>query len=101
MTITKLLENVGDRNTYIAYETNVTDIQNIFTSMDFDLSFDNGILHCGFRKYNGSPLLMLCYSYYYEEKTFVLKEITQEIIVRDLNVKYNFRIQPLNNNEPI
>ena len=100
MTITKLLEDVGDKNTYIAYETNVTDIQNVFTYYDFDLPFDNGILNCEFRKYNDSPLLILCYSYY-EEKTYVLKEITQEIIVDDLNVKYNFRIQPTSNNEPI
>ena len=100
LTITKLLEDVGDRYTYIAYETNVTDIQNVFTSCDFNLPFDNGNLGCGFRKYNGSPLLILCYSYY-EEKTYVLKEITQEIIVDFLNAKYNFRIQPMNNNEPI
>ena len=100
LTITKLLEDVGDKNTYIAYETNVTDIQNVFTYYDFDLPFDNGILNCEFRKYNDSPLLILCYSYY-EEKTYVLKEITQEIIVDDLNVKYNFRIQPMSNNEPI
>ena len=48
-------------------------------------------------KYDNNPLLILCWIG--TEGTSSLKEITQEIILNDINFQYNFRIQPVKNNE--
>ena len=103
--ITKLIENVAECYTLIAYETNVTDITNVLTDLNaFQLEFINskyGKLSskCSFRKYNGFPLLILCNAEY--EGTNVLNEITEEKIYNNINIKYNFRIQPVKNEEKI
>ena len=40
--ITKLIQNVGEHDTPIAYETNVNDIENIYMgSISFDLTFES------------------------------------------------------------
>ena len=103
--ITKLLENVADEGTLIAYETNVTDITNVLGSFSaFTLEFTNSKSGknnngCSFRKYSGFPLLLLCWAY--GEGTNVLNEITEEKIFDNINIKYNFRIQPVKNEEKI
>ena len=103
--ITKLIEGVCESDTMIAYKTNVTDIDNVFTDLedDFQLEFFDGTKtteqNCVFRKYVDNPLLILCFVY--NDGTNWLKEITQEKVYNNLNVKYNFRIQPVKNRDKI
>ena len=103
--ITKLLEKVSERDTLIAYETNVTDITNVLIDLEaFKLPFTNSNtgksnFACSFRKYSEFPLLIVCWVN--EDGTNVLNEITEEKIYNDLNIKYNFRIQPVKNEEKI
>ena len=47
------------------------------------------------QKYNEFPLLIVCYVSQVGKVS--LKEITQEIVLDNLNIKYNFRIQPVKN----
>ena len=54
---------------------------------------------CSFRKYIGHPLMIVCY--HPELEISWLKEIEQEIIINEANVRYNFRIQPVKNQEKI
>ena len=59
--ITKLLENVADSGTYIAYETNITDISNIETNIEaIKLYFENERSsiksECSLKKYDIYPL---------------------------------------------
>ena len=99
--ITKLIENMASP---IAYETNVTEISEVFTPYDFHLSFINvdGTdfdKKCYFRKYEKTPLLIVCYMS--KEGKIRLKEITEEIPLEDINAKYIFRIQPVNSKDII
>ena len=103
--IKKLIENVADHDTLIAYETNITDIDNIRLDLEaFDLKFVNGEgegkeRSCAFRKYDETPLLIVCWAM---EGTFWLKKIEKELqFEEELNMKYNFRIQPVDNTEKI
>ena len=104
--ITKLIENITETNRFIAYETNITDINNLYSNLKFiSINFENedGNSYeqsCLFRKYDNSPLLLVCQIN--KEGINWLKEINEEkIIYDDLNVKYNFRIQPVKNQEKI
>ena len=54
---------------------------------------------CALRKYDENPLLIVCF--FSNEGENWLKEITEEKQYNELNVKYNFRIQPVNNEEKI
>ena len=97
--ITKLLENVGEHDTLIAYETNITDISTVRTDLEgFELKFESSYGEesnsCSFRKYENNPLFLVCWV---NDGVFWLKEIEQEIILNDINIKYNFRIQPVKN----
>ena len=99
--ITKLIENMASP---IAYETNVTEISDVFTLYEFHLGFINedgtdSSTKCYFRKYEKTPLLIV--SYVFEEGKIRLKEITEEIPLEDINAKYIFRIQPVNNKDII
>jgi hypothetical protein len=101
--ITKLVENIAEHDTLIAYKTNVTDISNVRTDLEsFSLKFENRDgekeSSCSFRKYENNPLLLVCFV---KDGVFWLKEIEEEIILDDINIKYNFRIQPVNNNKKI
>ena len=101
--ITKLIEGVSESDTMIAYETNVTTIDSVYTdiedSFDLDFSDNTGTTQqsCVFRKYDDNPLLIVC-SFSNEGENW-LKEITEEKTYNDSNVKYNFRIQPVKNLE--
>ena len=107
--IKKLLSNVNGCGAYIAYETDVTDVSNFynFGNSQFSLPFmkkenETAIevkIYCSFVKYENNPLFLLCKME--NEGTFWLKEIEQEKKVKDYNIQYNYRIQPVKNEEPI
>ena len=97
--ITKLLVNCSESDTYIAYKTNVSDISKVYTSTGtFIMTFDGEESKCGFRKYEQNPLLMVCFG---PQKSTTLDEIKEEIILKNVSVKYNFRIQPGKNKDKI
>ena len=95
--ITKLITNYAGNDNYIVYETNVSDIQNVFIS-DFRLSFD-GIredLNCNFIKGGNVPMLVYCFLNRKNIDEYIsLKEIVDEIIIDKASIIYNFRIQPV------
>jgi hypothetical protein len=104
--ITKLLVNAVEHDTLIAYETNVTQISNVYTELENEniLAIQDeagGVenLDCGFRKYDGNPLLIVCWGS--SKSEYWLKEITEEKRIENLNIKYNFRIQPTTNTQKI
>ena len=94
--ITKLLDNNANLNTYIAYETNITNISDIISD-SFELVFIyrtfNTRYTCRIKKSIQAPLLIICLMS--GKETFYLEEIKKEIILENINVKYNFRIQPV------
>ena len=96
--ITKLLDNIGSKNNYIAYETNVTNISNI-KSMEFNLKNDikSDDIMCYFKKYSQTPLLLLCQ--FDKMGNFSLGEIEQEKKLDKISAKYNFIIIPVINYE--
>ena len=97
--ITKLLVNCAEHDTFIAYETNVTDISKVFTSTEsFSMKFGGEDRECAFRKYEENPLLMVCWG---PKENSHLDEIVEEKVLNEINIKYNFRIQPVNNTEMI
>ena len=107
--IKKLLTNINEERVPIAYETNVTDISKVNNDerSHFQLTFKiknkdqenekEEKKSCELVKYDNNPLLILCWIG--TEGISSLKEITQEIILNDINFQYNFRIQPAKNNE--
>ena len=97
--ITQLIENVTDIKSFVAYETNVTNISRINSDLEkFKLSFnDNQEFECGFKKYDNYPLLLLCFVE--ETGTFRLSEIKNEINLTNININYEFLIQPVYNKE--
>ena len=62
------------------------------------MKFDEEEIKCAFRKYEENPLIMVCWR---PDQKSHLNEIDEEIVLNNLNIKYNFRIQPVNNNEMI
>ena len=107
--ITKLLVNVNEEDVPIAYETNVTDISNFYVyDKGFDLPFINTNKagtqtekkgECNFLKYDNNPLYLVCNVY--REGQNRLKEITTEVLVNNLNIQYNYKIQPVRKDEII
>ena len=103
--ITKLIENVTDTNMFITYETNVTNINKVMIGMDsLSLEFENDkegnySAGCLLRKNDNYPLFVICMVPY--SGTSWLKEIKKEIVLNNANVRYNFRIQPVKNEEKI
>lgn len=97
--ITNLIEKVTEHDTCIAYETDVTDIDNVYMDLEsFELPFENGEneenFSCTLRKYDENPLLLVCFAN--RRGGYWLKEITQEIpLDTTLNIKYNFIIKPV------
>ena len=107
--ITKLLVNVSEPAAPIAYETNVTDISQVYIKekANFELIFSNKNddneteknVQCHFFKYEIDPLYLICWLNHKGESH--LKEIKEEIIINKTNIQYNFRIQPVKNDESI
>ena len=103
-----MLTNVKEPSAPFAYETNVKDISNIYIKKaNFKLTFKTKIneeeieeiADCNFFKYEIEPLIIVCWLE--SPGTSWLKEITQEIIIKDNNIQYNFRIQPMKKEEKI
>jgi len=100
--ITKLFDKCAQSEATIAYATNITNISKITPSLQsFRLSFNElGEKWCSFRKYDGTPLLIVCMMNFGNNKfNNSLSEIKEEIILDNINIKYNFRIQPVKNTE--
>ena len=88
--ITGILNRITDINIPFAFKTNVTSIQNILT-----INFDDKSLkgNCFFKKTKLNPLLFLCvYNSSYYSYNITLKN---ELVLKDIHYKYNFRIQPI------
>ena len=99
--ISKLLtKNIGI-STYIAYETNVTNIQPVFNLVPINNIFEQTdfIDSCYFKKTEKSPLLILCQAR--KEGVISMKEIKDQIKLNEINHKYNFIILPVVNNETV
>ena len=94
--ITKLLEKNIDDDNFLAYETNVTEIQNV-SSKRFDMHLKNGKeIRFFLKKYEGIPLILI----FIPSRDFTsLDEIDSQIELKDINIKYNFFIQPVINEE--
>ena len=102
--ITRLLENAAEGGSTFAYETNVTNINKVIADLELSFKNENGSStgKCTFKKYDDNPLLIICKSPVPSlGKFFYLKEIKEEIIYSDTNIRYNFRIQPVKNEEKI
>ena len=100
--ITKLLDNCVQEEATIAYLTNITNISKITpTYISFSLSFNERERQsCSFRKTDGTPLLIVCWiDFGNNQFNNSLSEIKEEIILDNINIKYNFRIQPVKNTE--
>ena len=92
--ITKLLTNNVDLNTFSAFETNITNISDIISD-SFEFSYFQKF-NCRIKKSGQTPLLIICLMS--KEGTFSLEKIENEIILDNINVKYNFKIQPVDIN---
>ena len=96
--IDKLLVTNIDQGNFIAYETNVKDINNVHTAT-FKLALSNGKdTDCFIKKAKGISLAkMICMID--NEGEFSLGKTKNQIKLNNINIKYNFIIQPINNNE--
>ena len=94
--ITKLLQNNLDSMNYIPYETNITSISNVNTDF-FSYETSNGLYSCKLKKSTKKPLLFLCFLK--NNGTNSSLGTNTEVILNNLHIKYNFRIQPVNNSE--
>ena len=57
---------------------------------------------CAFkRNKDNKPLFLLCTMNYENNKNFTLSEIKEEMKLENINMKYNFIIKPVKNNEKI
>ena len=101
--INKLIENTFLSNPFVFYETNITNIPNFRSGyISFSLKFEGVEEHyCSLRKYDDTPLLLLCSFLNYSTNETYLSEIEKEIILKNTNIKYNFRIQPVKNTHKI
>lgn len=100
--ITKLLDNRADNSSFIAYETNITNISDVFSDkfeLDFEDDYQNKTFNftCRIKKSINTNLLIYCLMS--KGGAFHLKEIKEEKILDNINIKYNFRIQPVNISE--
>ena len=105
--ITKLLNGIVNHKTMASYETNVTNISPCATKM-FELNFklDNDTYtekaKCFFKKYqDDKPLILLCQLNFAKSGNFTLSSTEQETRLEDINLKYNFIINPVENKEKI
>ena len=93
-----LLENNLEKNNFIAFYTNVTNISDII-SEEFLIITNISDFTCFLRKYPQRNLLILCNAL--NEGTFYLGKIEEEIKLDKVNAKYNFFIQPTENYDAI
>ena len=105
--IKKLLNGNANTAVFFPYETNVTQISQCSTKY-FDLNFtiegssETKKADCAFkRNKDNKPLLLLCNMNYGNNTTFTLSEIKKEMKLENINMKYNFIIKPVKNDEKI
>ena len=103
VTIKKLIDNKIDLCNFIAYETE-TDVENITNTLSetFLLNYcdwDCYHINCYLKQLSEEPLYLICLPYNYSEGNFRLEQLTKEQILNEHNLKYNFLIQPINNEE--
>ena len=89
--INKLIEDKLGIEYFAFYETNITNIPNFRTgyaafSMEFEGVEEN---ICSFRKYDDTPLLLICAILNHSTNEMYLSEIKNEIILDNINIKYN------------
>ena len=95
--ITNLLTNDIENNSYIAYETNITNINNLISNK-FKLNKNDSTEMLYFlKKDSNQALLLICKMA--NIGTFTLSEIKQELILDNINIKYNLLIQPVLNKD--
>ena len=103
--ITRLIENVAEGNSIIAYETNVTKINKVARSdAKINVRFKNEYQdskdrNCYLKKYDDNPLMIVCFPPSIGKCW--LKGTRAEIIINNVHIKYNFIIQPFKNEEKI
>ena len=102
--ITKLIQNIAEGESFIAYETNITNFDKViseFIELDFVNENTGSIVTvgCSIRKYEINPLLITCVMN--NDGIYHLKEINEEIQFIKAHLRYNFRIQPVKNEEKI
>ena len=99
--ITELLTKNVDKNSYIVYETNITDIPQITTDY-FNLKSNTNdninTKNCLFKKNNddNDKLLLLCFAEF--SGSFTLGKISS-INLDNINIFYNFKIDEIENYE--
>ena len=105
--IKRVINGIASQGIVAAYETDITQISQCTTKF-FDLNFtlDDGseekVSFCFLKKYkDNNPLLLLCSLEFKNSGNFTLSEIKQEIKLEDINLKYNFVIKPVKNEEKI
>ena len=86
--ILSLLSTRYDLYNYVAYSTNVTKISNVFTG-HFILDANKPV-YCFLKKAGNDPLYLLCRWPY--TGSFSLGQIKSQIILDNINIRYNFRI---------
>ena len=95
--IQNLLDNNIQKNNYITYKTNISNINNIISNQFTLTKNDSTEMSCLLKKTIDQPLYLLCKAE--NEGKYSLAEIKQEIILDNINIKYNLLIQPgINNN---
>ena len=95
--INNLLINNIENNSYIAYETNITNINNLISNKFILNQSDSTQMPCLLKKDINQKLLLICKMT--NIGTFTLGEIKQELILDYINIKYNLLIQPVLNND--
>ena len=98
VTITKLLNNVTESASNYAYETNITGIPELYSNT-FLFEKNGSQPFCYFKKNKINNLLFICEAD--ESGKFSLGKIEEEIVLDKIHYKYNFRIQPMENNETV
>ena len=95
--INKPLMNNIEKNSFIYYETNVNTINNVYSNY-FQLNLKNDTnINCFFSKKISSNLLLICKII--NQGKYSLEEIKEDILLDNINIKYNFIIKSINNNE--
>ena len=84
-----------DLNNHVAFRTNVSKIEDVNTA-NFLLDSDRNI-NCFLKKVGTEPLFALCR--WPEVGTFTLGQIKSQIILDNINIRYNFIISPVSNSE--
>ena len=97
--ITNVLENKTSVGDFAAYQTNVTKISNVISNI-FLFNVREGVdIPCFMKKSEDKHLIILCRIL--NKGQFTLPEIKNTIEISDINIKYNFLVQPVKNEDII